>query len=103
MDCGDLRGGFARVRCSACRSEYLLCLLSSTTPNVTLTIALKSHTSQLDNGSDRCEGLNPLLKRIEDSCRSTESSTISFESDGTCSGQPTTGYCEPAPSLFGMK
>jgi transposase-like protein len=29
--------------------------------------------------------------------------TISSESDGTCSGQPTTGYYEPAPSLFGMK
>jgi hypothetical protein len=66
-------------------------LLSSTTPNVTTTIALKSHTSQLDNASDRCEGLSPPLKR-NDSCRSTESSTISFESDGTCSGQPTTGY-----------
>jgi hypothetical protein len=55
--------------------------------------------NQLDNASDRCEGLNPLLKRI-DSCRSTESSTISFESDGRCYGQPTTGYCEPAPSLL---
>ena len=55
------------------------------------TIALKSHTSQLDKASDRCEVLNPPLKR-NDSCRSTESSRISFESDGTCSGQPTTGY-----------
>src|SRR5262245_20156269 len=84
--CGD-----GLVRSSAGSTHPERRLLSSTTPNVTPTIALKSHTSQLHNARDRCAGLNPPLKR-NDSCQSTESSRISFESDGTCSGQPTTEY-----------
>ena len=44
-----------------------------------------------------------FFRKYNASCRSTETSRISSEWAGICCGQPTTGFCESAPSLFGMR
>src|SRR5437867_3470812 len=44
LDCGDLRHGFARVWCSACRSEYLLRVLMQTQIFLPLVSPEESHS-----------------------------------------------------------
>ena len=72
------------------------CLLSSTAPSNTRTIGRKCPTNRHGNGSDKCDGSSPLVKR-NDSYRSMESFRISSVSDVTCCGQPIIGSSELAP------
>lgn len=58
--------------------------------------------SRSDNANDKCEDLNPPLKR-NNSGLYTGSSRISYESDATSCGQSTSGSYDLTLSWFGKK